>query len=256
MKNVLIIDGTENATFNIFRATEEEFDYLFPAPGQDIETIENFFGRQGAPSANAILRALWERPIPKNLANGIHGTLLYNHADKRHYLPSTKREIDRDAPQTNRAQRDLYATLQGGEGQLRHYPRLTLPQIIDEIAGGSELVAWFDGRVPSFHDAEIVGLSLETLEAVCSLSIRAFRMTSDLDANGQFVLDKSVAVVFRMEGVTRLELQDFNTQNVIQGLSISKTPGELFCLELHPCYGMAGIVEAERLRISLLSDNR
>ena len=50
MKNIQVIDGAMNTTFSIFQATDVEF--------------------------KAALRNIWERPIRKQDAHGIHGTLL------------------------------------------------------------------------------------------------------------------------------------------------------------------------------------
>ncbi len=56
-----------------------------------------------------ILQAIWERPILKRDANGIDGTLYYNFEHRRHYLPSSKREVDFDERALNPAQRKLFA---------------------------------------------------------------------------------------------------------------------------------------------------
>ncbi len=44
MKNIQIIDGASNCTFSIFQATAEEFNLLFPEPGQDIQFSEDLEG--------------------------------------------------------------------------------------------------------------------------------------------------------------------------------------------------------------------
>lgn len=41
MKNVMVIDGALNCAYDVFQATEEEFRSMFPAPGQDIQFIED-----------------------------------------------------------------------------------------------------------------------------------------------------------------------------------------------------------------------
>jgi len=51
---------------------------------------------------------MWQRPILKKDALGIHGTLFHNYYDKRHCLPKSKREIDRDESQISQAERELY----------------------------------------------------------------------------------------------------------------------------------------------------
>jgi hypothetical protein len=41
MKNIQVIDGAKNCTFNIFRATDAEFALLFPEPGQEIQFADD-----------------------------------------------------------------------------------------------------------------------------------------------------------------------------------------------------------------------
>jgi hypothetical protein len=109
MKNVQIIDGAVNATFSVFQASEEEFEAIFPN-GRDIEFIEDFIHRIGERKADTILSAIWERPILKRDAQGLHGTLFYGWADRREHYPSTKREVDWNEHAINDAQRRLFRT--------------------------------------------------------------------------------------------------------------------------------------------------
>ena len=109
MKNIQIIDGAVNATFSVFQATEEEFSAIFP-DGRDIEFFEDFLERLREKSANLILEPLWNRPILKRDALGIHGTLFCENDDRREHIPTSKREIDWDERSINQAQRDLFAS--------------------------------------------------------------------------------------------------------------------------------------------------
>jgi hypothetical protein len=104
------MDGALNATFSVFQATEDEFAAIFPAEGQDMELIEDFLKRVGEEQARRILQPTWNRPVLKRDALGIHGTLYYQYADRRRYLPTTKREVDWDDGSINFAQRRLFAS--------------------------------------------------------------------------------------------------------------------------------------------------
>lgn len=108
MKNVQIIDGADNATFSVFQATDEEFAEIFPH-GQDMELSEDFHERVGDERACAVLTPIWERPILKRDAHGIHGTLYYDWDRKRVHLPASKREVDWNERAINPAQRRLFA---------------------------------------------------------------------------------------------------------------------------------------------------
>lgn len=111
MKNIQIIDGADNATYAIFQATDGEFETIFPLPGQDIEVVQDYVDRVGEHEASKTLSRLWDRPIHKHDAHGIHGTLYYDYKEKAKYLPKTKREIDRPPGQLNESERALYAGL-------------------------------------------------------------------------------------------------------------------------------------------------
>ena len=107
MKNIQIIDGALNATFSIFQATEEEFAAIFP-DGRDIEIADDLIERLGAEEAGCVLSPLWERPILKREASGIHGTLFYDAEERREFLPKSKREVDWDERYVNEPQRVLF----------------------------------------------------------------------------------------------------------------------------------------------------
>jgi hypothetical protein len=103
MKNIQIIDRAQNCTFSIFQATEEEFRAIFVSPCQDIEFAEDLSER-----AVELLASIWERPIEKRNANGVHGTLFYDFASRRSLFPASKQEKDWDPRALNPAQRRLY----------------------------------------------------------------------------------------------------------------------------------------------------
>ena len=111
MKNIQIVNGALNATFSIFQATEEEFAAIFPGDGQDMEIIEDFVARIGGDAQTGRFFApIWERPILKRDAHGIHGTLYYDYEERRRFLPASKREVDWDDLSINYAQRELFAS--------------------------------------------------------------------------------------------------------------------------------------------------
>jgi hypothetical protein len=71
------INGALNCKFSLFQATDEEFTLLFPEPRQDIQYVEDLARRAEQSEINSALRRIWERPIRKSEAQGIHGTLFY-----------------------------------------------------------------------------------------------------------------------------------------------------------------------------------
>ena len=92
MKNIQVIDGADNCTYDIFAATEEEFEAIFPG-GTDVEFAEDLFERLGEPHGSAVMAEVWKRLVNKKEVDGIHGTLFYQLYKKKGYYP-TKRESE------------------------------------------------------------------------------------------------------------------------------------------------------------------
>jgi hypothetical protein len=90
MKNIQAIDGARNYAYRIFAITDEEFRVLFPAPGQDIEFIEDVVERIGDESVGDLMRPVWTRPVNKIDVSGIHGTLFYDLVQKKQFYPTKK----------------------------------------------------------------------------------------------------------------------------------------------------------------------
>ena len=109
MKNIQIIDGAENCTFSIFQATDEEFSLIFPGDRQDIEYNDDISKRRNAREVDMVLNNIWQRPIRKQDAMGIHGTILYGFKNHRLYY-SDKREDAVHYQSINGAQRKLFNT--------------------------------------------------------------------------------------------------------------------------------------------------
>lgn len=87
MKNIQIIDGAENCVYDIFSATEEEFDLIFPK-GSDIAFIDEVYERESEHALNLAFKEIWKRRVPKVEVMGIHGTLFYDHEYKKKYYPN------------------------------------------------------------------------------------------------------------------------------------------------------------------------
>jgi len=88
MKNILIIDGAQNCEYAIYAATDEEFDKIFPAMGQNVEFIEDLEGRIGDDGIQSLMPPIWKREIKKPDVRGIHGTLFYQLYWKKKFYPT------------------------------------------------------------------------------------------------------------------------------------------------------------------------
>jgi hypothetical protein len=134
--------------------------------------------------------------------------------------------------------------------------------IYDTVSGGADLVRWF-GRVPTFHDAEILSLRLHR-KGQSVLRLHGWINTGEVGQDGYFVLDRHAVVTFTLSGVMDLQLDGFSIQNVISGLVLRRAPdrrerrGHLALdplpqdieIELEPCYGLSGLIRARAASIT------
>lgn len=133
--------------------------------------------------------------------------------------------------------------------------------IYKDIPGGPELLAWF-GQEPTFHDAEILGLSLNR-SGVSELKVHGWINTGEISQDRHFVLAKHAVVTFRLEKIMDLQLDGFSAQNVISGLELGYATdrGRSNCyslpqdthdieIELMPCYGLDGFIRAKKVAVS------
>jgi hypothetical protein len=109
MKNIQVIDGALNCTFSLFQATEEEFNLLFPEPLQDIQYAEDLIALPDHPAVETALKRIWERPIRKQDAIGIHGTLLYQLQRYKEWYPENREDAVMPSA-INAAQRRLFSS--------------------------------------------------------------------------------------------------------------------------------------------------
>lgn len=132
-----------------------------------------------------------------------------------------------------------------------------------DVDGGDELLSWF-GEVPTFHDGEILSLSLRRT-GTSELKVHGWIMTADVDSDGFVVPDRHAVVTFSLEGIMDLQLDGFSGQNVIAGLVLRRAidRGRSSCfslpeqsddidIELIPCYGLDGFIRAKKVKVSFV----
>jgi Immunity protein 50 len=124
---------------------------------------------------------------------------------------------------------------------------MNMDPALNEIDGAAELERWF-GYWPSFHDAEVVSVSLNRV-GVSTVVVHTWDITKyAAKRDGKSVVDKSILVELSFEQITDLSLEDFSVQNVLGELKFRKTPTG-FRLELRPLFGIGGYIEAQAIRI-------
>lgn len=101
----------------------------------------------------------------------------------------------------------------------------------EHITGAGKLVAVLGGW-PSFHDAEVISFSAERAlplrlgytSAHLVVHVRRHVSRGEGTARYEQVLAQSVLVRFAFPGACRLELSDFNHQNVIDEITVTPLP--------------------------------
>lgn len=96
-KNIQVIDGAINSTFDIFQISEEMFNLLFPR-GTDVaflDEVEQRLNEDGKEQISRIWATVYQKKVDKKiLTGGVHGTLhLTGSYCLKQYYP-TRKESD------------------------------------------------------------------------------------------------------------------------------------------------------------------
>jgi len=132
------------------------------------------------------------------------------------------------------------------------------------IPGGPELIAWFD-RVPDFHDAEIVSLTINR-RTPSILRLHGWTMRLEERPPRRIILDNHAVVTFTLEDIIDLQLNGFSHQNVIYGLALTRAPDRLdrkpfysmpsspddYEIQIEPCYGLGGLIRCRKISVSFI----
>jgi hypothetical protein len=123
-----------------------------------------------------------------------------------------------------------------------------------EVPGAADVIAWF-GYWPNFHDAEVLSIAMDRERGI-TVAVHVFRMTSEVNEKGQYVLDKHAVVKFSMTGFpvdesgwVPTKLQEFNQQNVLSSARVEKRDYG-WELILDPCFGVCGSIASETMSVS------
>jgi hypothetical protein len=117
---------------------------------------------------------------------------------------------------------------------------------IHEVPGAEALLQWF-GYWPDFHDAEVLEIDLQR-SGSARVQVHTFEMSNQVGEDGCCVCLKHVIISFLPEGLTTIQLQGFNPQNVMSEMELVRTK-QGFQLFLEPFAGVAGSLTAERIKM-------
>lgn len=91
MKNVQVIDGADNAVYDVFAVSDADFGLIFP-PGQDVAFLDEVRAREDSDVLDAAFERIWAHRVPKSQVMGIHGLLFVDLPGKKAYYPSRRDE--------------------------------------------------------------------------------------------------------------------------------------------------------------------
>ena len=89
MKHIQVIDSADNAVYDVFEASNEDFALVF-ANGTDIAFAEDL--DDSSTELRAAFERIWAKRVPKAKVEGIHGTLFYGLSHKRRFYPTLRDE--------------------------------------------------------------------------------------------------------------------------------------------------------------------
>jgi Immunity protein 50 len=93
---------------------------------------------------------------------------------------------------------------------------------IDQIINGTKVIARF-GHWPSFHDAEVLRFALDRQGSsgpFAEMLIHTWLMTSEVDPQGFYVLQKHTLVRLLFEELLECEFTGFNDGNILLSLEV------------------------------------
>ncbi len=87
MKNIQIIDGADNCSYEVYSISEDDFESIFPAVGQDVEFNSDLADRLGTDKLIALNKRIWKHPANKKEIVGLHGLLFFDLDEKKKFYP-------------------------------------------------------------------------------------------------------------------------------------------------------------------------
>jgi hypothetical protein len=129
------------------------------------------------------------------------------------------------------------------------------------VVGADRLTSIF-GLWPSFHDAEVLGLTLDRAEQegsehpppVLTLSVRVFTFGPEVAPTGFYVLHNETLAKLLFGGVCELALEGFNHQNVLHGLNIEdirdrQLEDQNYAVALSGSFGLEGNFQCSTIEV-------
>jgi hypothetical protein len=124
---------------------------------------------------------------------------------------------------------------------------------IAEILGSEKLIA-INGRWPSFHDAEVLELTLSRGEMSGDNWVSP-SITVRIHVFIELPNSKHTLTTIRFDNITEVNIQEFNHQNAILGLYISRSEDSssngrtIFAVEFRPAFGISAFFRCSAIEV-------
>jgi hypothetical protein len=112
------------------------------------------------------------------------------------------------------------------------------PDSPESLVKDSHLVLDRFGLWPSFHDAEVRAMNLDVIGPTLTIDIFAFTMDTTVEAGYYRQLHQSI-VTLRFEHIEELEIDDWNHQNTLTGLSILRHDPDRIAVAVSGSFGVS-----------------
>jgi hypothetical protein len=137
-------------------------------------------------------------------------------------------------------------------------------QNIQSFIEGSKKLTDIFGYWPSFHDAEVIELTLwrgdvepeasRYIFPVLKARLHVWELTKDVNSKGFLVSKHHTLTTLRFHDVNEFRMEGFNHQNAILGLSItrqdrSEGPTPVFAVHFNPAHGMGASFICSRVEV-------
>lgn len=125
---------------------------------------------------------------------------------------------------------------------------------IDRIENSEAITSLF-GYWPSFHDAEVLHISINRFSEPgggpsLSAAIHVFEMTNEVNSDGYYICHKHSVVTLLFQGLDELALDGFNHQNALSQLSIIESePGGSLRVNFDSAYGLESEMTCQSVKV-------
>ena len=115
-----------------------------------------------------------------------------------------------------------------------------------------KLLTDYFGYTPSFHDAEILSVFLDRNGPDIEMRINLSEYSSNINKDGKYDVIKSCIIVLKFHDIIKMELRDFNRQNVLFDMSIIKD-NKTVTTKIESSYGLDGYIISSHVSIVSIS---